>query len=466
MKRLKTDLLIIFGLSLFLPLFLYNLGNYSLVDFDEAWYAGIAHNILKTGNLWTLTFNGQGYAEHPPFGFWLMALSFKLFGISDFTARLPSALSGFISLIVIYLIGKNLFNRFMGIGASLTLVSSVWFIFRARSGNLDTIFLLFYLLSFYFAIKFKQSAKWLIPFSLTIAAVNLTKMLIGLSIFIPIFLYFMIEKIPIKLKHLLIFFAIQLIFILPWLIPPFVINGPLFLTHILKVGFRTAGWVTPNWLDLGGSLTFQYLHWGIRKWYYPFLIALIGNLIFIKKEKRLLPVYGLLLFMLYGFLTNSKTEIWHLIPLYPFIGLIISVFFYRLISSFWQIRAWSRNFVFLLPFAIFSMMQIYNFRSEVKLFDKDISGLAGISSNAKNYPERLYLYTDYFPPAAVFYSQKEIKLVATEKYPQNTLVGIIDNGPKPFLLIGEKWKFDLDKINPQKYKLLSEHKEYILVRVN
>ena len=117
----KIDLLVVSFLSLFLPLFLYNLGSYSLVDFDEAWFAEVALNILKRGNPLVLTFNGLSFNEHPPLGFILMAISFVLFGVNEFAARLPEALSAFFSLLLLYFIGKELFNRAIGLGASLIL---------------------------------------------------------------------------------------------------------------------------------------------------------------------------------------------------------------------------------------------------------------------------------------------------------------------------------------------------------
>ena len=61
----KVDLILITLLFLTLPLFFYKLGQSSLVSFDEAWYASISRNILQTGDLFNLTFNGKAYYDHP-----------------------------------------------------------------------------------------------------------------------------------------------------------------------------------------------------------------------------------------------------------------------------------------------------------------------------------------------------------------------------------------------------------------
>lgn len=469
----KKDVLVFIFFILLAPLFFYNLGNYSLVDFDEAWFAEVANNILKTGNPLVLTFNNQSFTEHPPLGFTLMAVSFLLFGLNEFAARLPEAVGGFLSLIVLYGIGKKLFNRTVGLSASLILVSCVWFVFRTRSGNLDTLFLFFYLLSFYCALKIRDHPRWVIYFVLSLTAVFLSKMLVGLSILIPIGIHFLIHQPRIAKKFIFVGILLFVILTLPWMIANTLTSTPQFLKHMVIVGLRPFGRITPNWLDLGSSLTLQYLHYGVRKWYYPFLIAFFGNLIFIKKYKHLIPVYGLVVFLLFGFLTNSKTEIWHLIPLYPFLALLTGFFVYQVSVRIIRVvkivsnkkRSLFANIIVGALFGVFSFIQIYLFRNEVKLFDHDVSGLAYTAQAARHRPEKLYLNADYFLPSATFYSQKQVSMVIGQPYPKNTLVGFINDGPKPFLLLTEKWKLIVDKVDTQKYIPLKEHKEYILIYI-
>ena len=102
MKFRIFDILAFLATLLTFPLFLYKLGQTSLVSWDEAWYAEVARNILKTGNIINLTWNGHPYTDHPPVGFWLMAATYKIFGINEFLTRFPSALSGILSIILLY----------------------------------------------------------------------------------------------------------------------------------------------------------------------------------------------------------------------------------------------------------------------------------------------------------------------------------------------------------------------------
>lgn len=460
-------------LLLFLvPLFFYNLGSYSLVDFDEAWFAEVATNIVRIKNPLVLTFNNDVFNEHPPFGFILMALSMTILGANEFAVRFFPALSGLLSVVTLYLIGKKIFSRVVGIGAASILVSCVWFIFRARSGNLDTIFLFLYLLSFYLALQIGTRKHAIYNVAISTALLFLSKILVGITVFIPIVLYLIVKKVRVPKKDILKASLLFLAIVLPWIIANVAANGTPFLAHIWYVGSRPFGRISPNYGDLLGSTTFQYLHFGMRKWYYFALISLGGSIFFVRKYRQLIPLYAVLVFFLYNFLTNAKTEIWHLIPLYPFFALLIAFFIYQLATASLTIvfhsREWAQKIapsLTVLFFVSLASWQIYMFRNEVRLFDIDTSGLAYTAKASRSYDEPLYLYTDYFLPSAVFYSGKPVEMVIGQPSPLNTLPGFIKGAPRPFLLIGEKWKFDLDKIDPTSYELITDYKEYRLVRV-
>lgn len=63
------------------------------MDDVDAVQAQIARNMLESGDWITARLNGIAYLEKSPLVYWLMALCFKLFGVSDWAARIPIALS-------------------------------------------------------------------------------------------------------------------------------------------------------------------------------------------------------------------------------------------------------------------------------------------------------------------------------------------------------------------------------------
>jgi len=483
-RRNVKDILVILFFSLFLPLFFYNLGSYSLVDFDEAWYAEIARNILVSRQPFLLSFNGSPYVDHPPLGFILIAISFLIFGINEFAARFPSALLAFLSVILLYFIGKNLFNRTIGIGAGLMLLSSVWFIFRSRSGNLDTIFLFFYLLTFYSALKLKNKENWIYLVVLAFSFSLLVKSMIGVTIIVPIIFLWLINTTNIPIRKIVQAVFLFFLILSPWLTINYLNSGFSYFIHILNVGLRFGSRMTPNIFEIGSALTFKYLHFGIREWFYPGIIALIGSLIFLFKKPVLIVLYVWFLILLFGFLSNLKTEIWHLIPLFPIIGLFVSFFLYqivyyslnfvltrksllskKLISMAHENMVGITSIIVLFLLFSFSIKQIYEFRNEVKLFDKDTSGLAYTASAAKGLLEKLYLDNETFLPGAVFYSQKLIDHVQSLPPPDNNLKGIINADQKPFLLLTEQYRLNIDEIDQARYEVLVEHKGHVLVKV-
>lgn len=104
---------LLWAVPLLLVAFLYNIGGYPLMDNNEGLYASIAQWILHS-NEWILPkLNGVLYLEKPPLLYWLMALSFKAFGVNEWAARLVPALSGAItSLFLIYFVRRAVDNQF------------------------------------------------------------------------------------------------------------------------------------------------------------------------------------------------------------------------------------------------------------------------------------------------------------------------------------------------------------------
>lgn len=464
-KLKRADLLAVILLCFFAPLYFYNLGGYSLVDFDEAWYGEIAKNIIKTHNPFLLYFNGQPYLDHPPTGFILQAISMLIFGQNEIGVRMPSAIAGFLSPIVLYQIGKKLFNRTVGLTAALVLTSSVWFVYRARVGDLDTILLLLFLLSFYITVKVKDNLNYIYLLPILLVALLLTKSAIGAVIIPPIIIFLILQKVQIPKIKIINSVIIFFIILSPWFLQNYSKYQWGFVENIFKIGTRSNQKQSINFLEIYKAQTFTYLHYGIRKWYYPSLISFVGSFFFILKNKNLIPLYVWLVILFYGFLTNSKTEIWHLIPIYPPLALIIGFFLDKIVTIVVKNKKLASAIV-ILPVLALSIYQIYSFKGEIKLFDRQKDGVAETARAARGLSEKLFLDTDLYTPAvATFYSDKPVSILKLEQSPANTLQGIFQNGEKPFLLLTEKWKLDQDGVKPQNYQQLKEYQGHLLIKV-
>lgn len=74
--------------------FFCHLGNIGLIDETEPLFAEAARQMVETGDWITPYFNGETRFDKPPLIYWLMAIAYHLFGINEWSVRLPSAISG------------------------------------------------------------------------------------------------------------------------------------------------------------------------------------------------------------------------------------------------------------------------------------------------------------------------------------------------------------------------------------
>jgi 4-amino-4-deoxy-L-arabinose transferase-like glycosyltransferase len=136
------------GILLFIPF----LGNVPLFDWDEINFAEIAREMIVTKDYLNVQIDYQPFWEKPPLFIWMQVLSMKAFGINEFAARFPNAICGIVTLLVIYSMGKKLFNQKMGIIWVLVYAGSILPFFYFKSGIIDPWFNLFIFIGIYFAI--------------------------------------------------------------------------------------------------------------------------------------------------------------------------------------------------------------------------------------------------------------------------------------------------------------------------
>ena len=104
-----------YSTSLFLAalvLFLLNLGSLPLIDLKEGVVAQVAQEIFQGGGAMVGIFPtlwGEPFLAQPPLVHNLIAIAYQLGGVNEFTTRLPGALLGAISVLLLYNIGREIF---------------------------------------------------------------------------------------------------------------------------------------------------------------------------------------------------------------------------------------------------------------------------------------------------------------------------------------------------------------------
>lgn len=103
-----------------LPLVLLRSGQQSLMAHDEGIYAAQARSILQTGDWVSVQWGGEAGFDRTIGIQWLIAACYLMFGTSEGTARLPSAIAFVFSVLLTYRIGCYLLNlRLAWLGAAI-----------------------------------------------------------------------------------------------------------------------------------------------------------------------------------------------------------------------------------------------------------------------------------------------------------------------------------------------------------
>jgi 4-amino-4-deoxy-L-arabinose transferase-like glycosyltransferase len=118
-------------------LFFWRLGAAPLRDFDEAYYAEGAREMLARGDLLTPYFNGQPFLQKPVLIYWITAAAFRTFGLSEFAARVAPALLGTVVVLATYFFGAATLGRRAGLFAGLALALNYMWLSISRNAYID-----------------------------------------------------------------------------------------------------------------------------------------------------------------------------------------------------------------------------------------------------------------------------------------------------------------------------------------
>ena len=225
-KILNTDIkayafIFVAACLLYIPF----IGNMPLFDWDEINFAECAREMIVSRDYSNVQLYFQPFWEKPPLFIWLQALSMKAFGINEFAARLPNAICGVVTLLVLYRTGKALNDRKFGITWSLVYASTLLPHLFFKSGIIDPWFNLFIYVSIFHLLqhtnnpvgKFGYKTALLAGFFLGLAL--LTKgpaslILVGLTV-VAFFVISRFKKIS-EPKFLIAFFSAFLITGFSW----------------------------------------------------------------------------------------------------------------------------------------------------------------------------------------------------------------------------------------------------------
>jgi 4-amino-4-deoxy-L-arabinose transferase-like glycosyltransferase len=133
-NRTRADALLLAGFCAFL--FFYGLGHFGLIGADEPRYAQVAREMLERHDWITPVLGGEPWLEKPPLYYWQAMVAYKLFGVSDWAARLPSAFDATFLVLAVYFFLRH-FRRGLEVDGALVCASCAGIIGYARAASMD-----------------------------------------------------------------------------------------------------------------------------------------------------------------------------------------------------------------------------------------------------------------------------------------------------------------------------------------
>jgi len=116
--------------------FLWRLGSFGLIGADEPRYAQVAREMLARHDWVTPTLGGTPWLEKPPLYYWQAMVAYRLFGVSDWAARLPSVFDAFLLVLAVYWVLRR-FRSGLELDGALIVATTAGIVAFARAASMD-----------------------------------------------------------------------------------------------------------------------------------------------------------------------------------------------------------------------------------------------------------------------------------------------------------------------------------------
>ncbi len=132
----KRVYLLIF--AIIIVFYFYGLGKLPLLGPDEPRYAQVAREMFLNRDLITPTLGGHAWFEKPALLYWMIVASFKVFGVSEWSARLGPAVCGLLTIVAVWFVGREV-DRSFGFWSLVTITTCLGLIVFSRAASFDVV---------------------------------------------------------------------------------------------------------------------------------------------------------------------------------------------------------------------------------------------------------------------------------------------------------------------------------------
>ena len=398
---------------------LWKLGAGSLVAWDEAIYAQVSKEIVQGEGWLTLHWKYTPWFEKPPLLMWITALFYRLFGVNEFCARVPSALSGIALIGVTYLIGKLAYGKRVGFLAAVVLLTCYHFLSFSRFGTMDVMLTLFTCLALYAYLRLQdEDQKWWYVVWISCALALMVKGAGGVIAPAAIMLALIFDKrfnAALQSRHFWQGCLLALLIIAPWHILMYVWYGRSFIDeyigyHVIARSTSTLEGHASGYFYYVGKLVDGFFPWCLLV---PFAVfSGIRKNLQGQSRSWILLLLSALVFGLYTVIPTRRS--WYIVPLYPALAILIAAFVVSLYQSY-QSRPVYRRMIavasaaFIIVGGLYSFVSLYlNYQPEEPV--AKLARLAQSTSSNDRDPLVLFSETEHFyAQVPLFYSNRPVR---------------------------------------------------------
>jgi 4-amino-4-deoxy-L-arabinose transferase-like glycosyltransferase len=308
-----------------LPLLIFNSEQTSLMAHDEGLYAGRAKMMFDSGD-WIHPWVSPHHKT--PGYYWIIACSYKLFGVSEFSVRIPSIVFGILSVLILYEISKIILDPGIAwLAGAIFSVEFMWLQY-CRLGNPDVVMIFLVLLAILALLKTENHTRnYYLLYLLAGFSLGLGFLIRSFMIFLPIvalFPYLIGENRRhhhLNNPYLYLGFILGLIPTFIWIWLSFLHYGNGGVTELAKFIIRLSSSERP-----GNGIFFYFLNIPLKSFPW-FFLAIFGLIL---KFQKPLSKYQLLLvafpIVLFLELTFFSTRLSHYsLCLYPFVAMLAAI---------------------------------------------------------------------------------------------------------------------------------------------
>jgi 4-amino-4-deoxy-L-arabinose transferase-like glycosyltransferase len=285
------------------------LGAVPLLDWDELIYGEAAREMVTSGNFLQVYVNYQPFWEKPPLYFWLQAICFQLFGVSEAAARIPTTLFFGFTLGLIFLFGTWLKGRAFGLGWAGLFGSALLPVFYSRYGIIDPVFNFFVIVAVLSLFLWDQGkgSIWVVLAALAVGLAVTTKGPLALVLVFGIFAIYKLwqwEPRP-SIVGIILFVGGSLALASTWFVAETLTHGPWFIESFILYQQRISS------TDDGhpGPIFYHALVFLLGCFpYSPFVVGgmLLPTAPALARFKKLALVWFTFVFCLFSFLVQTK----------------------------------------------------------------------------------------------------------------------------------------------------------------